>query len=391
VHIGIASPLSVEELRPWLSLGEDQCLPTGPGGATMTTLLRGILGEGYRVSAVTLDPRVRKPVVLRGDRLDLFIGPFRPRHAARDYFRAERRFVEETLAQARPEVVGAHWTYEFGLGALDSGIPTLVSVHDAPLKSLRYTSPRVWPAFAVRALMNVHTLVKAPALLAVSPYIGEVVGRWHRGPVPVVPNAFDEMAFQGLPRQPDLDRPQVLAVNEGFGRRKNVQNLLRAFPIVRAAVPAARLVLVGTGYEEHGPAFAWASKHDLLDGVEFVGHVPRSHVDELMESSEVLAHPSREESFGFVLVEAMAKRTPVVAGQRSGAVPWVLAEGRAGILTDVVSPRAIGDSIAQLLSDAQQWSALSESAHDLALNRFAGARVVRDYVAELRAVIENDH
>ena len=230
MHVGFASPLSVEELRPWLSLGEVQRLPTGMGGSAVTTLLRGILRDGHRVSAVTLDPRVRRPVVLRGDRLNLFVGPSRLRHRARDYFRAERRFVRETLAQARPDVVGAHWTYEYGLGALHSGVPTLVSVRDAALRVLRYASPGSWPYFAVRALMNVHTLARAPALLAISPYVGGVAARWHRGPIPVVPNAFDEMAFKGLPREPDLERPQVLAVNNGFGRLKNVRNLLRRVP-----------------------------------------------------------------------------------------------------------------------------------------------------------------
>ena len=81
----------------------------------------------------------------------------------------------------------------------------------------------------------------------------------------------------------------------------------------------------------------------------------------------------------------------MVAGERSGAVPWVLAEGRGGMLTDVGNPYTIGDSIAQLLSDAHEWSAISESAHNLALDRFAAPRVVRDYVAELQAVIETDH
>ena len=59
----------------------------------------------------------------------------------------------------------------------------------------------------------------------------------------------------------------------------------------------------------------------------------------------ILLHPALEESFGMAIVEAMVLGLSVVAGRDSGAVRWVLDEGRAGFLTDVKDPNAIAESL----------------------------------------------
>lgn len=120
--------------------------------------------------------------MLRGDRLTVHVGPFRLRHAARDGFRMQRQFVAETLLACRPEVVHAHWTYEFALGALATGIPIVVTAHDAPLIILRQHLPntRMGPLFAqvptsahwlIRAAMAALVARKSPRLIATSPYV----------------------------------------------------------------------------------------------------------------------------------------------------------------------------------------------------------------------------
>jgi hypothetical protein len=53
----------------------------------------------------------------------------------------ERQFVAETLLRCRPDVVHAHWTYEHALRGLATGLPTVVTAHDAPLVALRHHLP----------------------------------------------------------------------------------------------------------------------------------------------------------------------------------------------------------------------------------------------------------
>ena len=102
-----------------------------------------------------------------------------------------------------------------------------------------------------------------------------------------------------------------------------------------------------------------------------------------MESSiaTIFVHPSLEESFGLVLVEAINAGLPVVAGENSGAVPWVLANGEAGILVDVKRPEAIARGIAQLLDDENATRAIVGRAQEHVAKNFSSEAVCEAYLA----------
>lgn len=85
------------------------------------------------------------------------------------------------------------------------------------------------------------------------------------------------------------------------------------------------------------------------------------------------------------LLEASALSIPSIAGERSGAVPWTLAQGEAGLLVDVASPRALSEAMLRLADDAALRSDLGQRARTNALDRFH-IRVVAD--AHLRVYAE---
>jgi len=131
--------------------------------------------------------------------------------------------------------------------------------------------------------------------------------------------------------------------------RKNVDLLVRAFLIVRDSIPDARLQLVGFGLgpEDQLPLKMVAG--GVADGIEFIGHVGRPALAEMIAAAWCLVHPSLEESFGNTLVEAMMLGTPVIGGRDSGAVPWVLDHGRAGELVDVRSEAEVAQALVRNL------------------------------------------
>jgi len=131
MRVAITGQISLRQLADLLD--QSAAVPAGLGGTPPLPEVRALIARGHDVSLVTLDPAVTSEVVLHGDRLTVHVGPFRERHAARDGFRIERQFVAETLLRCRPDVVHAHWTYEYALGALATRLPTVVTAHDAPL------------------------------------------------------------------------------------------------------------------------------------------------------------------------------------------------------------------------------------------------------------------
>ena len=282
----------------------------------------------------------------------------------------EREQVAAGFAAGRPDIIHAHWTYEYALGALATGIPTLVTVHDWAPAILRLSPD---PYRAGRLAMFAMCLVRASHLTAVSPYIQQRVERLIRRPVSVVPNGLPDEIFARSRSPLDLSAPRIVSVNNGFGPRKNARTLLQSFAAIPKAVPAAELWLVGRGFEPSGPAEDWARSRRLLPGVRFVGALSREKTIGVLSGAAVLVHPALEESFGMTLIEAMARRVPVVAGSRSGAVPWVLDFGRAGLLTDVLDPRETAQAVVRLLTRADASRHYSESGYRESVVAFSTA------------------
>lgn len=348
MEVGICGPIELEPLRGWLDDGVAP-LPRGLGGTPVVDLARAALSSGLRVHIFTLDPEVRREVVLHGPQLTVHIGPFRSRHRARDLFRSERAYLSQAIRKAKPEIVHAHWTYEFALGALESGAPTVVTAHDAPLSMLRLNPT---PYRLMRTLMAWRTARRVKHLTAVSPQVAEHFRRFFRytAPIAVIPNGIMDEWFQhARPAANPGTGIMYAGVLNGWGYPKNGTTLLKAFRLVRETLPHCQLSLFGPGHGFGQEAETWARRQGLSRNVLFRGAVSRPALrDELKQQAQIMVHPSLEESFGMTIAEAMALGIPVIAGANSGAVAGTLDDGRSGVLTDVRSPVAIAAEMIRL-------------------------------------------
>ena len=393
MHIGLAGPILSKPLAPFLD-GDPDRLPSGLGGTPVWQLVGDLVNRGQRVSVVTLDPSVGTPVTASGPLLDLVYGPYRPRHRMRDLMRVERHAVRDGVLRTRPDLVHAQWCGEYALGGLASGIPTLVTVHDWMPSILRLTKVRYSPYWLGRALLYFTTLARARHLTAVSPYIAEKVRHVSKAAIEVVPNAIPDAAFaqegERAGRPAADGRPVIISVNSGFSPRKNVEALIAAHRALRQRRVACELHLVGDGYVPGGPCERWARRRRLAEGVTFLGPLPRDEVLLRIGEATLLVHPAREESFGMTLIEAMSQRIPVIGGARSGAVPWVLGGGKAGLLVDVDDPRSIADAVAAVLTQPALRERLAGDGYLHARKNFSQSRVTDQYLGAYRRVLAEE-
>lgn len=143
------------------------------------------------------------------------------------------------------------------------------------------------------------------------------------------------------------DRPRtterlLLFVGNDFAR-KGGPDLLAAFARVRAAVPDAQLVLVGT-------------RPDVApqDGVTVLGRVrDRAVVDDLYARARVLVVPSHFDPLPLVLLEAMAYGLPTVSTPSCG-IPEVVLDGVTGCLVPIGDVDALSDRLTELLLDPER-------------------------------------
>ena len=135
-----------------------------------------------------------------------------------------------------------------------------------------------------------------------------------------------------------------------------------------------------------GPAWVWAVQAGLTEGADFVGPLGHSDARAAMDVSDLVVHPSLEEACPMVLAEAMARSVPVVAGERSGGVPWVLDGGECGVLVDVRSPAAIARGAVRLLEADEDWDRLAAAALRSSRKRFLAPTVIEQYEDLLASV-----
>jgi len=343
LKIGIVSPFRAQDLADLLEEVSRRRLQEiiGVTATPVTPMAREWHRRGHSLTIFTLDPSVTKPQHLKGERLSIHILPKRrSRECLLDCYRQERRLIRAVVASESPEVLSAQWTYDHALAALDCGLPTVVTCHDAPLRC-------AWIAkhwhMTYHLLLAWKVIRKADRLICVSPYTAEHIQRYFRPrcPVDIIPNGlYPEVFERGRRRLEKSESSQstcTLCSVGGWGGLKNQKTLLQAFAALSSVKDRpAKLVLFGPGTASGEAAESWARKKNLHHNVEFRGSKPREDILDFLETeADLMVHPSLNEAHGMVLIEAMACGVPVIGGKKSGAVPWTLESGYSGFLCNV--------------------------------------------------------
>jgi glycosyltransferase involved in cell wall biosynthesis len=252
----------------------------------------------------------------------------------------------------------------------------------------------IYPGEATRLVR--WRLNQADALVGVSKFTADTYPRLAgvpAGKVFAVLNAVDPRAFTpevaaagrasmrarlGLPPE-----GRVIACVARMTRWKAQHTVVDAFAQLRERFPDARLVLAGLpgddALEGPGDYLDYLKRRveslGLSESVSFPGFLPQSDMPGFYGAIDVLAHPSHEEPFGLVLVEAMASEKPVVA-INGGGVPEIVTSGRDGYLVAQEAPGAMADAVQRLLCDPS---------HAAEIGRAGRQRVLAAFTPELQA------
>jgi len=166
---------------------------------------------------------------------------------------------------------------------------------------------------------------------------------------------------------------------------KDVDIALSAFARVRAAFPAARLVIAGEGPEGERLRRR-AHKLQIADAVEFPGRVAPVEVPGLLDEASLVLMPSRAETFGLVALEAAVMQRPVVAS-RVGGLSEVVADGLTGVLVSAGDAGAMAEATIALLGDEARCRRLGLAARRRAQALFSHDRHVDGYAEQYARLV----
>lgn len=188
--------------------------------------------------------------------------------------------------------------------------------------------------------------------IAVSAAARHFIDRFFPGDYKVIPNGVDVARFQRavpLARWQD-GRQNILFVGR-HEPRKGLLDLLKAYRLMRKAGCQCRLLIVGSGPQER-EARRYVMTRRLQD-VEFLGRVSDAEKAQLYRTADVFVSPATgRESFGIVLLEAMAAGTPVVCSDIHG-YKGVVRRNEQGLLVPPRDPKALAAATLRLLGDPE--------------------------------------
>ncbi len=325
----------------------DDSLDSSDGVAQYVKTLGGWLsGRGHEVRYLVGETKAgewaggqiyslsrNQPVTFNGNRLST------PRPAS-------RRRIKQVLSDEQFDVLHVQVPYSPLLGGR---VINTASRQMAIIGTFHILPAKRWISFGARsmAVLQWRSLHRFAQLLAVTPAAAKFARSSLGLPSEVMPNVVDLRRLRSTKIANQADKIVFLG---RLVERKGARQLLAAFAELHRHRPTAQLVIAGDGPER--PALErWVVQHGLADSVEFLGFIDESAKPGLLASAAIACFPSLYgESFGIVLIEAMAAGAGVVLGGDNPGYRSVLGP-RQQLLVDPRDSRAFADRLELLLSD----------------------------------------
>ncbi|MFH0853466.1 MAG: glycosyltransferase family 4 protein [bacterium] len=191
--------------------------------------------------------------------------------------------------------------------------------------------------------------------IAVSEAARSFISQHFPGEYIIIPNGVDVNRFNPGVQPFSWYHPDKEFTILFVGRmdpRKGLKYLLRAFSLIVREVSNAKLIVIGNGLLRQ-----WYERYvepELRSQVQFLGFVSADELPRYYASCDVYCSPAvGNESFGIVLLEALATGKPVVASDIAG-YRGVIRNNQDGLLVERANPLAIAEAIIALAKDKQK-------------------------------------
>jgi len=157
--------------------------------------------------------------------------------------------------------------------------------------------------------------------------------------------------FSKFKKTKELKEREYMGYIGRFQRKKGIQNLVLALPIILEKNPELKIILIGDGYL-FKPIKRFIHKKNLQNQVILKGWVPHEDIPDYLNKIKLLILPSYTEGLPNAILEAMACGTPVLA-TKVGSIPSIITNDETGYLMENNSPEQIAKDVCNILENEE--------------------------------------
>jgi glycosyltransferase involved in cell wall biosynthesis len=214
---------------------------------------------------------------------------------------------------------------------------------------------------------NANHIEHADVLIAVSEKVKKfLIDNKCTKPIHVVPNMVkigNDVAYRDLPEIP------LIGAMGMFRRKKGFHILIQALSILKKKNVPFKAIIAGKG------RITWYLKYlrwklDVIDELKMRGWVSNYERDEFVDSIDLYVLPSRTETFGMVVVEAMARMKRVIA-TKCGGPEEIITDGIDGFLVEKENPEAMADKLEELIKNPKESEKIPTAAYQTATTHYS--------------------
>lgn len=213
-------------------------------------------------------------------------------------------------------------------------------------------TPQLENYYKKASLIIVHTKIQKNTLLCISFFKDKNIE--------VLPLGIDDSIFKEKPILVKNSTIKQLLYVGRISRLKQIEVAINSMVVLKSNNIECRLNIVGpisdlTYYDELKNLVI---KLDLIDNVNFIGSVKQEQLVSFYQDADVVLLPSKHESFGMVITEAMACGTPVIALEGSGGPEEIILNGFDGFVVPIEN---YSHTVLKLLTDQSLLKELSKN------------------------------
>ncbi|MBE8221565.1 MAG: glycosyltransferase family 4 protein [Bdellovibrionales bacterium] len=249
------------------------------------------------------------------------------------------------------------------LGNLDAKIIFVHKTLDLPIVSAALKNTKI---IGVIHSFNASNIEYADALIAVSEHVKSfLIKQNYNKPIYVIPNITTMSSTSHSKTLPDVP---VIGAMGVFRKTKGFHTLIKALFLLKKKRVKFKAIIAGKGnlycYLKY---LKW--KYNLQDQLIISPWVQNNKRDNFLDSIDLYILPSKSETFGMVVIEAMAKKKIVIA-TKCGGPENIITNNTDGYLVDKQNSLALANKLEELIKNPKVSQHISDKAYQTVTNNY---------------------